>query len=160
MPRSPKRPPPSTANSKPLEDKLIREERELREDQKNCKPQNGNRLERSRSAGWHVRCWTQEEPFHFRIEIPHGTKRQGRSAESEEAIAQFKKEISQLIREREDMVREISDRWGHVVNDTDEVTINPKKTDIYVNLFGVAWKPFYVVQAGGETFELPAFGAE
>jgi hypothetical protein len=80
--------------------------------------------------------------------------------ESEEAIAQFKKEISQLIREREDMVREISDRWGHVVNDIDEVSINPKKTDIYVNLFGVAWKPFYVVEAGGETFELPAFGAD
>ena len=80
--------------------------------------------------------------------------------ESEEAIAQFKKEISQLIREREDMVREISDRWGHVVNDIDEVLINPKKTDIYVNLFGVAWKPFYVIEAGGETFELPAFGAD
>jgi hypothetical protein len=40
------------------------------------------------------------------------------------------------------------------------VTINPKKTDVYVNIFGVAWKPYYVIQAGGETIELAAFGGD
>ena len=28
------------------------------------------------------------------------------------------------------------------------------------NIFGVAWMPYYVIQAGNETVELPAFGAE
>jgi hypothetical protein len=40
------------------------------------------------------------------------------------------------------------------------VTVNPKKTDVYVNIFGVAWKPYYIVQSEGQTIELPAFGAE
>jgi hypothetical protein len=80
--------------------------------------------------------------------------------ESIESIAQYKKDIADLQREREQMVSEISDRWGHVVNDIEEVTVAPKKTDVYVNLFGVAWKPCYFVEAGGETFELPAFGKE
>ena len=80
--------------------------------------------------------------------------------ESEESIAQYQKDLTDLQRERDAVTAEINDRWGHVVNDISEVSIKPKKTDIYVNLFGVAWKPFYVVQAGDETIELPAFGAE
>jgi len=65
-----------------------------------------------------------------------------------------------LQREREAVVAEINDRWGRVVNEVSEVTVAPKKTDIYVNLFGVAWKPFYIVQSDAEMIELPAFGAE
>jgi hypothetical protein len=80
--------------------------------------------------------------------------------ESLEAIAQLKKDLAALEREREDIAREISDRWGNVVNDIEEVSVKPKKTDIFVDLFGVAWKPHYIVRAGGETLELPAFGAE
>jgi len=40
------------------------------------------------------------------------------------------------------------------------VTVNPKKTDVYVNLFGVGWMPYYLVNSGGGLLELPAFGAE
>jgi len=65
-----------------------------------------------------------------------------------------------LQREREAVVAEINDRWGRVVNEVSEVTVAPKKTDIYVNLLGVAWKPFYIVQSDAEMIELPAFGAE
>jgi hypothetical protein len=80
--------------------------------------------------------------------------------ESEESITQYKKDLAALERERDDMTAEINNRWGSVVNDISEVSIKPKKTDIYVNLFGVAWKPYYIVQAGNESIELPAFGAE
>jgi hypothetical protein len=46
------------------------------------------------------------------------------------------------------------------VNEITEVTITPKKTDVFVNSFGVAWIPHYVIQTEGDTLELPAFGAE
>jgi hypothetical protein len=49
---------------------------------------------------------------------------------------------------------------GQTVNETTEVTIMPKKTDVFVNLFGVAWIPHYIAQTGADTIELPAFGAE
>lgn len=146
---------------KSLEDKLIREERELRQDQENLRNRNietglsgAEALAGMFGVGRKKSLSTSVSKFR----MAQNAKEEVR--ESEEAIAQFKKEISQLMREREEMVREINDRWGHIVNDTDEVTINPKKTDVYVNLFGVAWKPFYVIEAGGETFELPAFGAD
>lgn len=147
---------------KTLEDKLMREERELREDESELQSRKmeeygthaenvlglftGSRSTRKLSSSLSKRRMTENA----KAEVE----------ESIQAINQFKKDIADLQREREDLVREISDRWGRVVSDVSEVTISPKKTDVYVNIFGVAWKPFYVVGAGGETLELPAFGEE
>jgi hypothetical protein len=80
--------------------------------------------------------------------------------ESMDAIAQYKQQIADLQKQREDRVAEVNSRWGDVVNDITEITVNPKKTDIFINLFGVAWMPYYNVQAGGAVFELPAFGVQ
>jgi sugar-specific transcriptional regulator TrmB len=78
--------------------------------------------------------------------------------ESVDAIEEYEAQIEELEKRREETIQEINDRWGHVVNDITEVTVAPKKTDVFVNLFGVAWVPYYVVQSGGETIEVPAFG--
>ena len=80
--------------------------------------------------------------------------------ESVDAIELYKQQIAEVEKRREETIAEINDRWGRVVSDTTEVTVNPKKTDVFVNLFGVAWMPYYVVQTGDEKIELPAFGAE
>lgn len=147
---------------KSLEDKLIREERELREDEATLSARKmeemgthaenviglftGSRSSRKLSSSLSKRRMTENAKADVQ--------------ESVESIAQYKEDIAELQREREELIKEISDKWGDVVNDIDEVTISPKKSDIYVNLFGVAWKPYYLVEAGGETFELPAFGGE
>ena len=44
-----------------------------------------------------------------------------------------------------------------VVNDVTELPILLKKTDVYINLFGVAWMPYYQVQSGGQMLEIAAF---
>ena len=80
--------------------------------------------------------------------------------ESIDAIADYKKQIAELEKERAQITEDVNSRWGDLVNDITEITLNPKKTDIYVNLFGVAWTPHYIVEVGGQTLELPAFGAE
>jgi hypothetical protein len=63
-----------------------------------------------------------------------------------------------LEKQRQELIEEINNRWGDVVNQITEITLTPKKTDIFVQLFGVAWLPYYLVRAGEETLELPAFG--
>ena len=80
--------------------------------------------------------------------------------ESVDAIAQFEKEIQILQQELQAATDEINARWGELVNDTSEVTVTPKKTDIFVELFGIAWTPYYLVESGGGLVELPAFGQE
>jgi len=146
---------------KSVEDKLFREERELRQDQEDLRNRN---IETGLSGaeavagllgiGRKKSLSTSVSKFRMAQNAKEDVR------ESEDAIAQFKKDLTQLQREREDVVREINDKWGQVVNDIDEVTINPKKSDVYVNIFGVAWLPYYLVQAGGETTELPAFGGD
>jgi hypothetical protein len=78
--------------------------------------------------------------------------------ESVEAIAGYEGQLKALQAEQEAALAEVNDRWGHLVNDISEVTVAPKKTDIFVERFGVAWMPFYLVETGGGLVELPAFG--
>jgi hypothetical protein len=78
--------------------------------------------------------------------------------DSIQSLDQYKKDLADLQKQRSQIAQETGDRWGQVVNDVNEVNVTPKKTDIFVNLFGVAWVPFYVVQAGDQAVELPAFG--
>jgi hypothetical protein len=146
---------------KTLQDKMAREERELREDEADLQHRKmeemgthaenvlglftGSRSTRKLSSSLSKRRMTENA----KAEVE----------ESVDAISQFKKQLAELGRQREEMIAEINDRWGRVVNEISEVTINPKKTDVFVNLFGVAWLPYYIVQAGLDELELPAFGA-
>ena len=146
---------------KTLEDKLVREERELREDQSDLQNRNiesgANLLELGAGLVGFGRKKSVTTQF-----TKHRLAQNAKAdvQESQEAISQYTKDLAALQRERDEMTAEINDRWGSLVNEISEVAIKPKKTDIYVNLFGLAWKPFYIVQAGEETIELPAFGAE
>ena len=146
---------------KSIEDKLFREERELQQDQADLQNRN---IETGLSGaeavagmlGFGRKKSLSTSVSKFRM--AQNAKEDVR--ESEESIAQYKKDLAVLERQREEVAAEINDRWGSLVNEISEVAIKPKKTDIYVNIFGVAWKPYYLVQSGAETIELPAFGAE
>jgi len=35
--------------------------------------------------------------------------------------------------------------------------VTPKKADIFIDNFGVAWMPFYIMHVAGEMYEIPAF---
>jgi hypothetical protein len=147
---------------KTLEDKLIREERELREDEAEL----SNR--KVEEAGTHLENLTglfggRRKASRLSSSLTKRRMTEQAKADVEEsidAIAQFKKQITELERTREEVINEINDRWGRVVSETTEITVAPKKTDVFVSLFGVAWMPYYVVQTGDERMELPAFGEE
>ncbi len=145
-----------------LQDKLTREERELRSDESEL----GQR--KMEELGTHA-----ENVFSFlggsrssrRVSTSLTKRRLTEQAkddveESLDAIAQYKRQLAELEAERARISEEVNARWGDAVNRITEITLNPKKTDIYVNLFGVAWTPYYLIEVGGQTMELPAFGAE
>jgi hypothetical protein len=73
-------------------------------------------------------------------------------------VEQYQKDLADLLQQRQQSAQDITERWGRAVNEVTEVNVTPKKADIYVNLFGVAWLPYYLVQYDGQTIELPAFG--
>ncbi len=145
-----------------LEDKLLREERELRSDEAELSQR---KMEEMGTHAENVFSFLGGSRSSRRVSTSLTKRRMTEQAkadveESLDAIAQFKKQLNELQIERARVERDVNARWGDVVNQIREITLNPKKTDIYVNLFGVAWTPFYIVEVGGQTLELPAFGPE
>ncbi len=146
---------------KSIEDKLFREERELQQDQEDLRNRNietglsgAETIAGMLGLGRKKSLSTSVSKYRMAQNAKEDVR------ESEQAILQYKKDIADLQRQRDEIANEINDRWGRVVNESTEVTVNPKKTDVYVNIFGVAWVPYYTVQVGDETVELPAHGAE
>jgi len=143
-----------------LQDKRARETRELREDEAELSHRKWE------EAGTHFEnIFGGRKGARRRLSTSLSKRRQTEQAkadveESVDAIKDFDHQIAEIQKKREQTIAEINDRWGHVVNDITEVTISPKKTDVFINLFGVGWVPYYIVRSGSETIELPAFGEE
>lgn len=146
---------------KTLRDRLAREERELAEDQVEHEHRKWEERGNLAELGASIVGLGRKKSLSSQLSKRRLTERaKAEVQESIDAIAQHKQQIAELEERREDTVREINDRWGDVVNNITEVTIAPKKTDVFVDLFGVAWMPYYVVQTGAGPMELPAFGDE
>ena len=145
-----------------LQDKLTREERELQQDETDLQNRkmeglaNAGELIASNLFGFGRKKSITTQFTKHRL----SQDAKANVEESVDAIAEFKKQLAELQAERTRIADEVNASWGDVVNRITEVAINPKKTDIYVNLFGVAWTPYYIINVGGQTMELPAFGAE
>jgi hypothetical protein len=77
--------------------------------------------------------------------------------ESVDALKQYDQELAQLEAARQQALDSAGGQWGDVVNSITEIPVLPKKTDIYVNVFGVAWLPYYQVKSGDQMLEIPAF---
>ncbi len=84
----------------------------------------------------------------------------GEVEESLDAIDEFKRQIKEVERRREEVIAEINDKWGKLVSSVSEVIVAPKKSDVFITLFGVAWMPYYSIRTNNELMELPAFGPE
>ncbi|MFL7867601.1 MAG: ATP-binding protein [Anaerolineales bacterium] len=147
---------------KTLEDRMAREERELREDETELSQR---KMEELGTHAENVLGLFGGRKSTRRLSSSLTKRRMTEQAkadveESEDAIDQYKEDIQALEQERQISIAEINDRWGDVVNDISEVTVTPKKADIFVELFGVAWMPYYLVKTGSGLVELPAFGQE
>jgi hypothetical protein len=147
---------------KALEDRLMREARELREDEAELSHR------KMEEAGTHFENLTGlfgGRRKASRLSSSLSKRRMTEQAkadveESQDAIEDFKTQIADLERERQLIVSEIHDKWGKVVSSASEVTVVPKKSDVLVSLFGVAWMPYYIIRSAGDTIEIPAFGAQ
>jgi hypothetical protein len=64
-----------------------------------------------------------------------------------------------LEKEKELAIAEVEKRWGEIASQSSELKILPLKKDVLLDFFGVAWMPYYQVQAGADQFELPGFAA-
>lgn len=145
-----------------LENKLSREERELRQDEAELAQRKMEAMGTHAENVLGLFVGSRSTRKLSSSLTKHRLTEQAKAdvEESVEAIAQFKAQLAELDKQRLGLAEEVNERWGSLVSQTSEVVVNPKKSDVYVSLFGVGWLPYYVVKTGAESLEVPAFGIE
>ncbi len=77
--------------------------------------------------------------------------------ESLDVIEDLKEDLIELEQELVSEIDEIEARWEAIAGKVDQTLITPYKKNIRVELFGIAWAPFWRVQIGQAVEDIPAY---
>jgi hypothetical protein len=147
---------------KTLQEKLDREERQLEQDESKL---SARRLDELGTAAETVFSFLGGSKSSRRLSSSLSKHRMASDAsasvkESKQTIADLQAQIAGIQKEKDQAIADVDKRWGDIASQSDEITIPALKKDVNVELFGVAWFPYYVVQVGSQPREIPAYGAE
>ena len=78
-----------------------------------------------------------------------------RKEAEEQTLKQLQVQMQELLQTKEKALKEINDKWVNITIQVSEISVNP--TNIYSEVFGVAWLPFYALEKEGKKLEIPAF---
>ena len=142
-----------------LQDKLAREEREKAQDEaayNSRKWEEGGNLA---ELGASMLGFGRKKNLTTQL-TKHRLTDQAKGAldESVQVIQQYQKQLQELEQKRAQVVQDTNEKWAALVNQVTEIPIPAKKSDVFVEYFGVAWQPFYLIRAAGEIYELPGSG--
>jgi len=126
-----------------LEDRLRREERELHADRIEYK---GRKREERLTLGESILgLFTGRRRLRTFSEVSRrrrlASQAQADVEESEEVISELEQQMEEIHREWDEALSELAHRVANMSRQIEEVEIKPKKTDIDVTVFGVAWVP-------------------
>lgn len=80
--------------------------------------------------------------------------------ESEKTIRELKKQIEELEQEYERALDELTVNWRERIETVEEVQIRPRRTDIRIHLFALAWMPYWEGTVAGQAISAPLFNVE
>jgi hypothetical protein len=145
-----------------LEDRLEREERELDEDKVE---HDARKQEELLSGVESVFGLFRGRRSSSRLSSASRRRRMTRQAkadieESEEVIADLKEKIEELEEEARSELEELTEKWNERIDEVEEHGVHPRRADVQINLFGLAWIPHWEVMAAGQALSMPAFDVE
>jgi DNA repair exonuclease SbcCD ATPase subunit len=144
-----------------IQDRLTKEERELAEDESEL---SARKMEELATHAENILGLFGGSRSRRRVSSSLTKRRMTSKAkadveESHAVIEDLQKELAEMEAELRTEIEEIHARWAEVAEQVEETVVTPYKKDIRMELFGVAWKPFWRIQAGDESFEVPAYEA-
>jgi hypothetical protein len=80
--------------------------------------------------------------------------------ESEEAIEEMEDDIEDLKKEMQRELDDLTAEWARRIDDWEEEEVHPRRADVQLKLFALAWIPHWEVNSGGQAFSVPAFEVE
>jgi len=80
-----------------------------------------------------------------------------RKLAEEQDLDALNDQMKELLLQKEKVLKNVNDKWADVTARSTEVSITPTKSDIFSELFGVGWLPYYLADNAGSQVEIPAF---
>jgi hypothetical protein len=77
-------------------------------------------------------------------------------AQEQQDLKTFEAELLQLQKQRTEMIKPAAGVSGAVAG-YKEIPLQPTKKDIFVDMFGIGWAPYYRVKVNNQEMELPGF---
>ncbi|MCL4562494.1 MAG: DUF853 family protein, partial [Chloroflexi bacterium] len=129
-----------------LADKLTREQRELGQDEDELSQR---KMEEYGSYGQSLLSLFGKRRVNVSSSLTKRRLTQKSKAdvdESKQVIADLTKQIAELEKAKAAATQEINERWASTAATTGEETRAALKKDIFLDLFGLVWLPYYVMQ--------------
>ena len=76
---------------------------------------------------------------------------------TEQEIKELEEELADMEAELEDVLKEAGEEWEDVTDQTIEVPVSPYKKNIFTEMFGLLWLPYYAFEKEGRWVTVPAF---
>ena len=76
---------------------------------------------------------------------------------TEQEIKELEEELADMEAELEDVLKEAGEEWENVTDQTIEVPVSPYKKNIFTEMFGLLWLPYYAFEKEGRWVTVPAF---
>ncbi len=140
-----------------LQTKLEREERELAEDESEYSQR---KLEEMGTHAENILGLIGGRRRRLTTSLTKRRMTAKAKADIDESVAEIKRlktQIAELEAEKNHALEEARARWGEAAGSFVEITLTPYKKDVLLELFGVAWVPYYQAQIGQETLEFPGY---
>ncbi len=83
---------------------------------------------------------------------------EGQLQMAELEVRQAEEEKAEAVKDYQDNVRAINERWAKVATTIEPYQITPYKKDITVDLFGIGWVPYWYVWINNQPLMLAALG--
>lgn len=75
----------------------------------------------------------------------------------QQTLKQYQDQLVELQKAKDEIVKEVNEKWADVADEITEISIRPAKSDVFTDIFAVIWLPYFVVDQNGKKVELPAF---
>jgi hypothetical protein len=150
------------ARLKSLEDKQEREERELDRDKAAYSAHKQDELLSGAEALASLFAGRRVTRRVSSVSSKHRMSRKAKAevAESEQAIQDLEAQIDELEAEAQQANEELTAKWQKLMDEIEPIEVRPRRTDVQVSLFALAWLPHWEVTLAGQTLSLPAFEVE
>jgi len=148
-----------------IEDKIAKEQRELAQDTE-------EHHARKREETWALAetAWNFLRGRRQSYAVAYAMRRRGNTGraereieESEGALADLEEALAELNKSLEEEIAEVAQKWVAALEQVEEIRLTPRRADISVDAFGLAWLPRWhvTVDADGQKrqVELEAYEA-